>query len=153
VIILRPAVLEDAALIFPWRNHPQVRQFFFTPEPLNFEDHCAWFERSLLLQDRVMLIAIFSGEAIGFLRFDRKDQAAEIDIYLDPSRHGQGLGSSVLSAGLSWAKAYLLGLNLLTAKVVAANKTSQRIFEKNGFQLSHRAPSYLEYSLNLETSA
>ena len=51
-LTLRSAVAEDAKLVFPWRNSPTVRQFFFNSEPLSFDEHEVWFQRSLELVER-----------------------------------------------------------------------------------------------------
>lgn len=134
-IRLRPAEKMDCRLIFGWRNHPRVRRFFFDPGEIPFKDHEHWFYDSLTRPDRVILIAQDGDIAFGVIRFDMdaRGKSAEVDIYLDPHKQGQGLGTRLLEAGEQWV-AENTNVGALRARVMAGNEASARMFEKCGFQ-------------------
>ena len=134
-IRLRLAEKADCRLIFEWRNHPRVRRFFFDPGVIPFEDHEQWFLDSLNRSDRVIFVAQEGDIPFGVIRFDMDAQrkSAEVDIYIDPHRQGQGLGTRLLDAGEQWI-AENTNVEVLRARVMAENEASARMFEKCGFQ-------------------
>ena len=125
--------MQDAELVFTWRNAPETRQFFFDTRPLNKHEHIKWFEQSLTMPNRCILIAESDKNSMGVLRYDLTDTTAEIDIYLQPGLAGQGLGTQILLAGTQWINTNYPLVNTLRARVIAENTPSKRAFEKAGF--------------------
>ena len=134
-ITLRPATLADAEMVYEWRNAPETRKYFFDPRPLEKAAHIKWFESSLKMPDRCLLIAESENTPVGVLRFDISHSEAEIDIYVCPGLTGNGLGTAILNAGTNWINKHKPHVNTLLAKVIPANIASARAFEKSGFNL------------------
>jgi RimJ/RimL family protein N-acetyltransferase len=133
---LRSARKEDGDLLFAWRNHPDVRKHFFEPKEIPYAEHKAWFEASLQRADRVILIGYRADHPVGVIRFDFPDRGrekAEIDIYVAPERHGQGLGAELLNEGIRWLSEHTTAVTLI-AKVKEENTASVRMFRKSGFE-------------------
>lgn len=134
-IRLRTATLDDAVIIFEWRNVEETRRYFFDPKPLEMADHLCWFKNSLLMPTRWLLIAEQQDEAIGVLRFDTNEKnEAEIGIYVKPGLTGKGLGTKILEVGCEWVKLNLPHVKSLVGKVIPENVASCRAFEKSGFR-------------------
>lgn len=134
-IKLRPAALLDAEIVFDWRNAPQTRQYSFDSRPLNRLDHISWFDQSLKMSNRCLLIAELDNKPIGVLRYDLAKPYAEISIYLDPGLAGKGLGTIILVAGVQWMQQYSPEITTLRAKIIPDNIASVRAFEKAGFSI------------------
>jgi len=129
---LRPATLEDSELIFSWRNSELVRRQSFNPQIMHFENHQAWFEKSLQNKNRFILIAELHKEPLGVFRLDTLTNN-EVSLFLNPSVIGKGYGESLLEAGITWIRENLPHISHLEAKVMPTNIASTKIFEKQGF--------------------
>jgi RimJ/RimL family protein N-acetyltransferase len=133
---LRAATMDDCDMIYKWRNDSRVRKFFFDPRELSHAEHRDWLTKSLQRDDRFLLIASDRSGAVGIIRFDEKSEqpgTAEIDVFVDPERHGQGLGTEILRAGEHWIQKNTR-IRHFTAKVLADNLASIRIFTRCGFE-------------------
>ncbi|WP_372727267.1 GNAT family N-acetyltransferase [Nocardioides sp.] len=88
---LRPAVPADAARIA--EIHLSARRAAPMPEPVHSEDEVrAWLETRLRSDDEVW-VAEIEGAVIGYARMT----ATWLDdLYVDPARTGQGVGSALL---------------------------------------------------------
>lgn len=136
-ISLRNASLSDCETVFQWRNSPEVRSSSFNQEPINFEDHAAWYTAALSNPDKVLLIAMSHGKSIGVLRFDLQVRKAVVSIYLSPESLGKGLGEYVLSAGSAWMSEHHSHIAELEAETLPENKASAKVFERAGFDLKN----------------
>ena len=140
-IALRRATKNDCDALFVWRNHPQIREFAVNSQPIDWETHCAWFEKTLGNTHRVLLVAeVFDGDDVrplGVLRYDFAESAVEavISIYLIPESMGKGFGVPLLNAGTEWVKQEYPFLQRIKADVLPSNQASMKTFERGGFQL------------------
>ncbi|GAB4140322.1 MAG: hypothetical protein Tsb0016_07450 [Sphingomonadales bacterium] len=144
---LRPVGEADGARLFQWRNDPATRRHALNPAPLDQAAHHAWLDAALADPQRLLWMGVLDRAAIGVLRFDLDGDAALVSIYLDPARHGQGLGRALLRAGLARLARTHPHIRLLEADVLDANGPSREIFEAVGFQLHQRR---YRFSLNPE---
>jgi RimJ/RimL family protein N-acetyltransferase len=133
---LRPAVADDARLLWEWANDPQVRASAFNSEPIGWDGHLAWFTRKLRDEGCMILLALSEADApVGQIRFDRAaDGSVEIDVSVAPEQRGQGLGSELIRVGV---REYLdrTGATHVDAWIKASNFASRRAFESAGFSL------------------
>lgn len=132
-IFLRLVTEADCQLIFQWRNHEKVRRYSFHSEEISFSQHQQWFQNALNNVDHVILIAELNKQALGVFRLYQHDETAEVSIYLNPDLIGQGLGRSLLNAGIIWVKKNLHKIATLKARIMSDNMASIHIFEKCGF--------------------
>ena len=132
-IRMRPANQEDCESMLEWRNHPNTLRFFFDPSPVNSEVHKSWFSAALTNPSCHLLIGEdASGKSVGVVRFDQKDSAAEIAIYLVPSRRGERLGNPLLDAAIQWLRENST-VEYVSANVLEANKASLKMFLASRF--------------------
>ena len=135
MLTIRKAKPEDCDTVFKWRNHPKVRRYFFNPRELKYSEHKKWFFESLNKEDRILLIALERRTPVGVIRFDLKspeDQTAEVDIYVDPEKTGQGLGKIMLWQAEEWLRQNT-DTHVLIAKVKEKNLSSIRMFKSCKF--------------------
>jgi UDP-2,4-diacetamido-2,4,6-trideoxy-beta-L-altropyranose hydrolase len=132
-ITLSLAVMEDAELTWAWRNHPLTRKFFHDPAPIAWNHHQDWWQRSLDLPARSLLIARCGAQKIGVMRFDYHDREALVSIYLDPALTGMGVGKTVLMAGSRWLRHHRPDIIRERAEILPENLRSRRSFELAGY--------------------
>lgn len=132
---VRKAKLDDARKIYEWRNDARVRTVSRDTSAISFDDHLRWFEGSLGMSGRMILIGeLETSESVGVVRFDEcDDNSVEVSIYLDPERSGQGLGSPLLEA----AENYLASVRNSAVDIVAytmlGNAKSEHLFKRGGY--------------------
>jgi UDP-2,4-diacetamido-2,4,6-trideoxy-beta-L-altropyranose hydrolase len=136
-IILRKATMDDCDVMHLWRNHEETRRFVFNPDPIPIDVHREWFKNALVDSKRIILIGEGEGVSLGVLRYDLKDSAARVSIYLAPDRQGKGMGVHLLRAGDSWIKGHLPHIETLEAEILPLNKASLHVFEQAGFRKHH----------------
>ncbi len=130
----RPAGTADSDLALEWRNHPTVRQYSGSSDPISPEGHQAWFAGVLADKDRALLMCEHRGQPLAVVRFDGwASGEPEISIYVDPSRHGQGWGPEVLVAATEWLRSRHAPRQI-RARIHADNTASHRAFAEAGFR-------------------
>ena len=89
---IRPAKMQDARLLFNWRNDPATRAMSITSGELNWEMHLGWLSSRLSLPDPCIFITEVSGCAIGTFRID----GDEISFTVAPEARGRGHATEML---------------------------------------------------------
>jgi UDP-2,4-diacetamido-2,4,6-trideoxy-beta-L-altropyranose hydrolase len=131
---LRRATADDSRLLWEWANDPAVRSSSFSPSPILWETHQAWFADKLRQEKCLILIAEDEeGSPVGQIRFDtRPDGDCEVDVSVAPAKRGQGLGATLIRRGVETAlkEERCPGVH---AFVRRNNDASRRAFESAGF--------------------
>jgi RimJ/RimL family protein N-acetyltransferase len=131
---LRDATVDDAALMFGWRNHPATRAVSGDSRPLEWDGHRRWLERAVVDAARILQIATIGVLPVGVIRYDQLEAgAAEVSLYLDPDLLGLGLGARLLYAGEQSIRGRWPQVRRLVATVLDANVASQRMFTADGY--------------------
>lgn len=132
---LRPALPSDKALLFEWRNHPNIRLFSSNPEKISWPTHEVWFEEMVQSKQHYLLVAEADNSPIGCLRYDLDDHhSVRANIYLAPHCLGQGWGSRILTLGTDWLKQQNPNVTTIVAWILSKNQASLRAFSKAGFK-------------------
>ena len=100
-ISVRSATMEDAEILFEWRNDLDARRGFRNGELITFNKHLSWLEASLNDHKRFIVIGCIAEleDDIGMVRFDEKSlELAEVAINLNPNYRGQRLAAPLLRA-------------------------------------------------------
>ncbi|MFD9899667.1 GNAT family N-acetyltransferase [Mesorhizobium sp. NPDC059025] len=90
---LRPATVEDARLLFDWRNEPLTRAMSVNAEPVTWEAHLKWLSARLARPDPGLYICEEDGNALGMVRVD-DDQ---ISYSVDMNFRGKGVATRMLT--------------------------------------------------------
>lgn len=135
---LRPATMEDAKLVFEWRNDPFIVARGSSQRSVTWNEHARWFEATVKGSQRRMFIVEVGGEAAGQVRFDRADdQRCVVSAYLLERFTGRGLGVEAIRQGCErileeWPVTEII------ACVRNDNAAGQAGFRKAGFKESSR---------------
>lgn len=118
--------------ILDWRNHPSVSQGMLN-EHVTKEEHFAFTEKLRNIEEKKYWLVLMNEEQIGvFYLTDITNRSAEIGLYLNPNKIGQGLGTSFLQAALDFVK-HSHTLKLLKLEVFATNASALHLYTKLGF--------------------
>jgi len=136
VLQVRHAKLEDEALLLAWANDPLTRRNSFSHESIPAATHAIWFRERLGDRDKYKLYIVETtdGVAVGQVRFDRHDEAWEINYALAPTFRARGLGRPFLESAL---RKFLSEKSCASVfgRVKDDNHASRRIFESLGFEV------------------
>jgi UDP-2,4-diacetamido-2,4,6-trideoxy-beta-L-altropyranose hydrolase len=137
-ISVRPAINEDARMLYAWRNDTRTRLQSFDTAPIAWEHHQSWFAKALINPAQMILIGTKDETDIGCVRFDLTDKvAARVSIYLDPCRKGEGLASPLLGAADAWLRRAHPEIHQQVAEIKADNEASRQAFFNAGYHLDH----------------
>src|SRR5215472_2736410 len=127
-LVLRGATMDDAELLFHWRNDPTTRENFINGTAVGYEAHIGWLSETLGRADRLLLIAEINSTPIGTIRFDG-DTEREISYTIAPEERSNGFGKAMV------AQAIMEKDNAfpLIAKIKKGNSASVRIMTHCGF--------------------
>lgn len=131
-VALRRATLTDSAMVFGWRNRPELLRFGTSQRPVTKEEHTHWFQEMISGTTQRMFIILSHSEAIGQIRFDKVDeQTSIVSVYLLPEFCGEGAGTEAIRLGC--AQVRTSGSNTVLAYVRQDNARAARAFRKAGF--------------------
>ena len=144
-IVLRKATMEDAELLFRWKNDPDTIANSITKRGVTMEEHVNWLQKVMENSNRQLFILEVEQIPVGQLRLDlavlEEDNSqsqknmpaitAEISYGLGVEYRGKGLGRVLLEQAESLV--WLLNLKELTAEVLPHNMASQKLFRSLGF--------------------
>jgi UDP-2,4-diacetamido-2,4,6-trideoxy-beta-L-altropyranose hydrolase len=134
-VSVRPAILDDAANLLEWRNHPTIRQVSRSAAPIDRAAHDRWLAHLLGDPSRVLLIGEAASGPVGVVRFDSTEDGAEVSIYLVPGLEQPGMGSRLLAAAEDWLGRNRPEIRQIRAEVLSDNQPSHRLFAAAGYRL------------------
>lgn len=135
-LVASPASLDDANVLFEWRNDVVTRSTSRSTEPVKWDDHLTWLERTIKSPKSQLLVVRGPGdnakmESLGTVRWDHRGDGWEASITVAPTYRGRGLALRLLRSG----EKALLGehpLRLLAA-IQEDNLASRRLFARAGY--------------------
>jgi RimJ/RimL family protein N-acetyltransferase len=125
---LRPATLEDAKLLFEWRNDPSTRAASHDTAEIGWETHIAWLEKILADPNRRLLLAQRGDAPVGTVRADFANGVYELSWTVAPEYRGCGVGAAIVRKVAEEIP------EALRAEVKVGNTASARIAEKAGMR-------------------
>ena len=136
---LRPATLQDAALLLQWRNDPETRAASHTTDEISPDTHLAWLAKSLSDPTRHLFIAEENGVPVGTLRTDESDGVLELSWTVAANGRGRGIGKRMVA---------LLASQIpgpIRAEVKIGNEASRRIAEHAGLRFERECHGVLHF--------
>jgi RimJ/RimL family protein N-acetyltransferase len=129
---LRRVTVEDAELLFSWRNDPGIRRAMFNSAPLTHAEHCAWMNAALASKDRRCAVFLRRGVAMGFVQLRLESSGIwSWGFYAAPGSP-KGTGRALGCAGLAMAFGEV-GARKVIARVRSDNLRSLRFHVALGF--------------------
>lgn len=131
---------SDCRMIYDWRMSPEVRAKSFNHQEFSYESHKAWFQKFMENKLSFGFILEDSDKAVAQIRFDKTkiEGYYNISISTAPNLSGKGYGSIILSLACKNEK-LLKVAKFFVAEVFDDNIPSQKIFLKNGFEVTGKA--------------
>ncbi|RAG83147.1 GNAT family N-acetyltransferase [Streptacidiphilus pinicola] len=134
-VTLRPAGVADVPALTAIRATPEVRLWWRGGEAL--ADLAAEITADLADESTPTLVIEHEGRVVGAIQWHAEEEPdyrhAGIDVYLDPSAHGHGLGTDAVRT-LARHLVTDLGHHRLTIDPAADNAAAIRCYEKVGFR-------------------
>jgi RimJ/RimL family protein N-acetyltransferase len=125
---LRPAQVQDAEILWLWRNDPVTRVHSRSTEPISWKAHVAWLTAALADPARKIMIAEHGATPIGTVALHGIDEEWEISITVAPEKRGGGAGTAILQSACARTS------HDIYASVRNGNRPSRRLFESCGFK-------------------
>lgn len=142
-IHLRDATAEDRDLLLEWANDPAVRASAFNSHQIAPAEHAAWFGRVMAdpANVRIFIGATAQGQAIGQVRFNRRESGAwDVDYSVAAAMRGQGLAVDLLRTAIARLDR-LVGPATIHGWVKAGNARSASVFARLQFVLTQTRDS------------
>lgn len=136
-ITVRLVQEQDCDSLYEWRNAEETRRYIFDSASIPLETHRAWFRKTLVNPDRILLIGEIDGRPVGVVRYDCDGEEALISVYLVPGGQGQGVGTELIRCGSRWLKEHRSTIKRINAEIMRKNIASLRAFEQAGYQEHH----------------
>ncbi len=133
-ISLRDVIEDDAWILWNWANDPVSRSVSFSPDPIPWEVHFAWFRRKLICSGSHMFIGEReTGEKVGLVRFDCENERAVISVNVAPEARGKGVGARLIRIGSDRILADNPEIEAVFAYIKPDNDASVKAFAKAGY--------------------
>jgi RimJ/RimL family protein N-acetyltransferase len=144
-LVLRPAEISDAELLYEWRNDAETRRMSYSSNPVSWNEHTDWLRRVLADPSEVLQIAHLDGWPVGVLRFTLRSDGVHVSITVAPSARGRGFGRKLLGLGIDqFNSAY--PARTYRARIKPENAASLSIFEACGFEIDFKSEEVIELS-------
>jgi len=128
------------------RNEEYIREWMFTGEKINAEDHLAWIEKLKNDKNQICLIIINEKDqpfgAVNIKNIDKKNKIAELGFYKSQNIDEKGLMTKSLSTAIDYSF-NTLGMEKIYSEVIDGNIKSLAIhkrllFTEEGFMRLHK---------------
>ena len=141
-LTVREANIDDCRVVWEWWNDPLTRQMMKQNDYVEWDAHCAWFEKTLADPERILCMAVAGPEKVGVVRFDlQADGVYEVSINLNPDQRGRGYAPQALIR----ASEYIISQHhprKLFATLKKLNVPSEKSFARAGFKYVRPSEDY-----------
>lgn len=142
MLSFRQATMEDADLLFIWRNDPVTRLGSHSDAEFDFESHLSWLKSSLASQTRDLLIVEENGLPVGTVRIDYPAVGvAALSWTVAPEARGRGVGKRMVRLAVEMIPASCI----IRAEVKVENTASIKVAEAAGLGLIGQEKGVLYY--------
>lgn len=140
MIGVRLAKPDDSKEIFEWRNNSLTLTMSHSSDRVEWEEHCKWFESTLINPNRFLLICEDKLKAkIAVVRFDLENDIATVSMNLSPYQRGKGYAKPCLNSSIEFIANKVKSLSAFLAEIKTTNLPSQKSFIGVGFELYKEA--------------
>jgi RimJ/RimL family protein N-acetyltransferase len=121
---LRPATLDDAELLFQWRNDPTTIAMSFGSKGVTWGEHLGWLSRRLADQAPLYIFEDNQHRPVGTARID----GDELSYTIAPEFRGRGLAVLMLSwVRIKHGRLKCLIKPVNIASIMAARKAGHQV--------------------------
>ncbi len=139
---------KDCDLVFSLSNDPLVRSNSFNTKPIEYADHCKWFEKTVADKNTLFFL-VFADESakdfVGQIRFNRESEASiecVISLSITEQFRGKHIARDFIELGIGELKKNWHNIESVVAEVKDENAASNGLFLKEGFELISKVNTY-----------
>ena len=122
-----PLRKEPLKLVWQWRNSPRIKQNMHNTTPVEWQEHCAWFEKLQDDNSRKFYVFLQNQRPIGVLNFsDMNTPTPEWGCYLGETNVWPGSGIILEVAALDFTASHSQFSHLL-AQVLSFNNSANKM--------------------------
>lgn len=146
---IRLATIHDCDFIFGVVNSELARAMSLNSRKIQYEEHCAWFEK-ILSSSAIFFIGFINNTPVGYVRFEMQEccEGYVLSVAVTESCRGKNLGSRLVD--MCCAEVFRSGIKRVDAFVKPENLASIRLFERCGFRcngnISYNGHSVVSFS-------
>jgi len=134
-LVLRNATLDDAEILWIWRNDVVTRKASRNSDSVPWHDHIRWLNKYLARPEQVLLVAEIKGVPVGTVRIDNGD----VSWTVAPRARGCGVGRKMVTEVVRTANVPL------KAVAHSSNIGSQAIAMAAGFRQHSQEGEWLTF--------
>lgn len=131
---LRAVELEDAKLLYIWRNEKETRKNSFNSNLIDFNEHLNWLEKKLENNARLFYILVCDGMEVGQVRVDIEGKIGLVNYSIDSKYRKMGYGKRVLELAEQELLKSTANLKKIVGYVKSENVASRHIFQILNYQ-------------------
>ncbi len=136
-ILMRRARQIDARDLWYWRNDKSTRENSLTARRVSFDEHKAWFVKSLRSRFRKIYMATLDGIKVGMVRLDFPEKKiVEVSINIHPQYRSKGLGKQILRQIDRFIQRKYAN-RIQKSIIKLSNFASEKLFSSVGFTQIH----------------
>jgi UDP-2,4-diacetamido-2,4,6-trideoxy-beta-L-altropyranose hydrolase len=143
-LYLRRATLNDARLLFDWRNESLVREMSYDDSPIKWDAHLRWFKTKLADREAEIYIGDIEGLPVGQVRLDFHGDEAAVSYSVDSDMRGLGFGKALIEKAVR--ASHRVPANGFRAQVKAENAASKKVFQRLGWRETIVEAEYVFWS-------
>jgi UDP-2,4-diacetamido-2,4,6-trideoxy-beta-L-altropyranose hydrolase len=147
LLTFRKASIDDIHTYFEWTNDPEVRANSLNAEPINWEEHSAWFQRRLNDSSTLFYLFEYEGKPMGQLRIEIRQEIALINYSIAKEFRGNGFGRIMFQKILPLIQKEQQ-VTKFEAIVKKQNIASSNIFQQLDFELTEGKDGLLKFILS-----
>lgn len=136
---------QDCDLVFSLSNDPLVRACSFNTNPIEYEQHCKWFAKTVS-DSNILFFLVFEGEDfVGQIRFNRNSEVSMdcvISLSITERFRGKHIARQFIELGIEEMHNKWYGITTIVAEVKSDNAASNALFIKEGFKLVSSVNTY-----------
>jgi RimJ/RimL family protein N-acetyltransferase len=136
----RLAAINDADILFEWRNDSETRKSSHNSQKIKPEEHIEWLKASLNNSNRKIFIVEYNGDLVGTIRTDYLNGDCLLSWTVAPKARGRGIGKEMVALFAHRIT------GRIRAEVKTSNEASKLIAEYAGMEFSCEKDGIIYYT-------
>lgn len=136
---------QDRDLVFDLSNDPIVREASFNTKPIEYEQHCEWYSKTISEKNTLFFLIFEAEEFVGQIRFNRKTEQSKeciISLSMTKSFRGRHIAKQFMETGIEEMRKFWCNIHSVIAEVKVDNTPSNALFSRAGFELTSTTNIY-----------
>ena len=136
---------KSATSFSPFLTPPFVRTCSFNTKPIEYEQHCNWFQKTIANQNVLFFLFFDEDTFVGQIRFNRESEQSNecvISLSITKEYRVKHIAGKFLELGIDELKKNWYNIYSVVAEVKDENTASNALFLREGFELISKVNTY-----------